>query len=240
MMTRDTADAAPPDDAALTRAAQAGEVAALGLLLERHRAGMRAVALSVLGPGADADDVMQDAALTALRRIRDVRDPAAVGAWLRMIVRNAGRSVLREALVLRPMSVDEVHLPSMDIGPEQWLERTALRDWVWEALEKLSPVLRMPLVLRHFAGGVASYEHIAYACGVPVGTVRSRLSQGRAKLADALAATADGPHGDAEQRVRASRDEARRMLAAARERSQGPAGRTRGHPTDRRTLARAS
>ncbi|MFE2042723.1 RNA polymerase sigma factor, partial [Streptomyces sp. NPDC059477] len=101
-MVRDTADSAPPDDADLTRAAQAGEVAALGQLLERHRAGMRAVALSVLGPGADVDDVMQDAALTALRRIGDVRDPAAVGAWLRMIVRNAGRSVLREALALRP------------------------------------------------------------------------------------------------------------------------------------------
>ncbi|MFE2042724.1 RNA polymerase sigma factor, partial [Streptomyces sp. NPDC059477] len=130
---------------------------------------------------------------------------------------------------------DEVHLPSTDIGPEQWLERTALRDWVWEALEELSPVLRMPLVLRHFAGGVTSHEQMPYeriedACGVPVGTVRSRLSQGRAKLATALAATADAPHGDAEQRVRASRNEARRMLAAARERSHGPADRPRGRP----------
>ncbi|MET8830184.1 sigma-70 family RNA polymerase sigma factor [Streptomyces sp. NPDC004610] len=221
-----SAGSAPLDDAALTRAARDGEVTALGLLLERHRAGMRAVALSILGPGADVDDVMQDAALTALRRIGDVREPAAVGAWLRMIVRNAARSVLRESVALRPLPVDEVHLPSTDIGPEQWLERNALRDWVWEALEELSPVLRMPLVLRHFTTSVTSYEQIAYACGVPVGTVRSRLNQGRAKLADALAATADAPHGDAEQRVLASRDEARRMLAAARQRSSGgPAGR---------------
>ncbi|MEU9336737.1 sigma-70 family RNA polymerase sigma factor [Streptomyces sp. NPDC048290] len=224
MLIPDTADTAPPDDATLTRAAQRGEVTALGHLLERHRAGMRAVALSILGPGADADDVLQDAALTALRRIGDVRDPAAVGAWLRMVVRNAARSVLRESAVLRSLPVDEVHLPSTDIGPEQWLERSALRDWVWAALEELSPVLRMPLVLRHFTASVTSYEQIAYACGVPVGTVRSRLSQGRAKLADALAATADAPHGDAEQRVRASRNEARRMLAAARDRSGGAVG----------------
>ena len=219
-MIREVAEVARVEDAGLTRAAQAGEVAALGLLLERHRAGMRAVALSILGPGADADDVMQDAALTALRRIGDVRDPGAVGAWLRMIVRNASRSVLRDSVVVRP--VDDLHLPSTDVGPEQWLEQNALRDWVWEALEELSPVLRMPLVLRHFTTGVSSYEQIADACGVPVGTVRSRLSQGRAKLAAALAATADAPHGDAGERVRASRIEARELLAAARSRTRRP------------------
>ncbi|MGW1209886.1 RNA polymerase sigma factor [Streptomyces sp. NPDC002499] len=220
-MIREVEEVPRVEDATLTRAAQAGEVAALGLLLERHRAGMRAVALSILGPGADADDVMQDAALTALRRIGDVRDPGAVGAWLRMIVRNASRSVLRDSVVVRP--VDDLHLASTDVGPEQWLERNALRDWVWEALEELSPVLRMPLVLRHFTAGVSSYEQIADACGVPVGTVRSRLSQGRAKLAAALAATADAPHGNAEDRVRASRIEAREMLAAARGRAHRPA-----------------
>ncbi|WP_446040381.1 RNA polymerase sigma factor [Streptomyces sp. SID1121] len=201
------------EDAALTRAAQAGEVTALGLLLERHRAGMRAVALSILGPGPDVDDVLQDAAVTALRRVGDVRDPAAVGAWLRMIVRNTSRSLVRGAVPYRPL--DDLHLPSTAPGPEQWLERHALRDWIWEAMEELSPTLRLPMVLRHFSTGVTSYERIAEAVGVPVGTVRSRLSQGRAKLATALAATADAPHGDTARRVRASRAEARETLAAA-------------------------
>ncbi|MGW1255443.1 RNA polymerase sigma factor [Streptomyces sp. NPDC002513] len=210
---RDVAEAERREDAMLARAAQAGEAAALGLLLERHRAGMRAVALSMLGPGVDADDVMQDAALTALRRIGDVRAPEAVGAWLRMIVRNASRSLLRDSVHTRP--VDDLALPALDGGPEQWLERNALRDWIWEALEELSPVLRMPLALRHFTTGVTTYEQIANVCGVPVGTVRSRLSQGRAKLATALAATADASHGDVERRVRASRIEARETLDAA-------------------------
>lgn len=137
LMMGDVAGAVYKEDAALTRAAQAGEVAALGLLLERHRAGMRAVAVSILGPGADADDVMQEAALTALLRIGDVREPAAVGAWLRMVVRNAARLVQRESAAVRPVS--ELPLPSAHLGPEQWLERNALRDWVWEALAELSP-----------------------------------------------------------------------------------------------------
>ncbi len=84
------------EDARLTRAAQAGDIAALGLLLEQHRAGMRAVALSILGPGPDADDAVQDATLIALCRIGDVRDPEAVGAWLRMIVRNQCRGLLSD------------------------------------------------------------------------------------------------------------------------------------------------
>ena len=85
----------PPTDEELTGRAQSGETAALGLLLARHQAPMRAVAMSLLGYGPDAEDAMQDAALTALRRIGDVRDPAAVGAWLKAIVRNAARMRLR-------------------------------------------------------------------------------------------------------------------------------------------------
>ena len=209
----DVDEAARLEDVLLTRAAQSGEVAALGRLLERHRDGVRAVALSILGPGADADDVMQDVALTALLRIGDVRDPAAVGAWLRMIVRNAGRLVLREAGLVRPVS--ELPVTAAQLGPEQWLERNALRDWVWEALAELTPALRMPLLLRYFAAEVTSYERIADACGIPVGTVRSRLSRGRAQMATALAATADTSHGPAEQRIRAGRVEAHELLAAA-------------------------
>ncbi|MFG2853438.1 RNA polymerase sigma factor [Streptomyces mirabilis] len=86
-----------PTDEELTRRAQVGETGALGLLLARHQAPMRAVAMSLLGYGPDAEDVVQDAALTALRRIGDVRDPAAVGPWLRAVVRNAARMRLRVA-----------------------------------------------------------------------------------------------------------------------------------------------
>ncbi|MGJ6965776.1 RNA polymerase sigma factor [Streptosporangium sp. G11] len=200
-------------DRDLTLGAQSGDVAALGLLLARHQAGMRAVALSLLGHGPDADDAVQDAALVALRRIGDVRDPAAVGPWLRMIVRNACRTRLRSAH--DTWSVDELVLPSPDATPEQALERHALRDWVWRAIEELPPPIRMTVMLRHFSSGVTSYQEIAAACAVPVGTVRSRLSQGRARLAESLLATAASAHGDAGELAAASRREALETLAAA-------------------------
>ncbi|MDX3098079.1 sigma-70 family RNA polymerase sigma factor [Streptomyces sp. ME19-03-3] len=212
-MAPDETAAAQAEDVTLTRAAQAGDITALGLLLERHRAGMRAVALSILGPGPDVDDVLQDAALTALRRVGDVRDPAAVGPWLRMVVRNGARSLLRGTVPTVP--VDDLVLRAADSGPERWLERNALRDWIWEAVEQLTPALRLPLVLRHFTTGVSSYEQIAAACGLPVGTVRSRLSQARAKLTQALADTADSAHDDSARRTSASRTEAHETLAAA-------------------------
>jgi len=71
-----------PSDAELVRAAQAGEMPAVSVLLEKHRAGMFAAALSILGNVPDAEDVVQDAALIALRRVSDVRRPESRPAVL--------------------------------------------------------------------------------------------------------------------------------------------------------------
>ncbi|WTW99082.1 sigma-70 family RNA polymerase sigma factor [Streptomycetaceae bacterium NBC_01309] len=212
-------------DVALTRSAQAGDAAALALLLERHRAGMRAVAMGVLGPGPDVDDVLQDAALVALARIADVRDPHSVGPWLRMVVRNNCRMLLRDSVPAEPFAdtfAETFAGPrtgpaprGVFADPEEVLQRHAMRDWVWEAVEALPVTLRLPLVLRHFTEGVTAYDHIAEVCGIPVGTVRSRLSQARAKLAGALAAAAEGAYSDARLRTAASWDEARDTLAEA-------------------------
>lgn len=207
------ATAGPQEDAALTLAAQAGDVSALALLLERHRPGMRAVAVSLLGAGPDVDDVMQEAALVALRRIVDVRDPAAVGPWLRMVVRNSCRTLLRASRRVEP--VEEVPLPPDGATPERVLETHALRNWIWEAVEALSPTLRLPVVLRYFSTGITSYQQIAEACAVPVGTVRSRLSQARTALAQALTATTATAHEDAIRRTEDSWHEAHDLLAAA-------------------------
>lgn len=201
-----------PTDAELTRAAQSGDVTSLGLLLARHQADMRAVALCVVGHGPDAEDAVQEAALVALRRIGDVRDPAAVGAWLRMVVRNECRMRLRAGRALS--LVPDFTLAASGPTPDQVLDGHALRDWVWHAIGELSAPLRQAVLLRHFSD-VTTYEQIAAACELPVGTVRSRLSQARTKLADALLTTADLTHPDAATLTRASRQEAVETLGAA-------------------------
>ncbi|MGW5481080.1 RNA polymerase sigma factor [Streptomyces sp. NPDC004008] len=206
----------PPTDEELTRRAQAGETGALGLLLARHQASMRAVALSLLGYGPDAEDAVQDAALTALRRIGDVRDPAAVGAWLRAIVRNAARMRLRATRETPGLDgLDHLHLRDHEPShPEQLVERHAMHDWIWYAVEELPPQLRLVLMLRHFSG-ITSYREIAAVCEVPVGTVRSRLNQARGKMARALLSTATQAHDDAAALTEESRHEAVATLEGA-------------------------
>ncbi|MFC7388441.1 RNA polymerase sigma factor [Sphaerisporangium rhizosphaerae] len=201
-------------DVALVLATRSGDAAALGLLLARHQAGMKAVALSVLGYGPDAEDVVQDATLVAMRRIGELRDPAAVGPWLRAIVRNGCRMRLRETRAVPVDDMETLGLPSAEPTPEDLLQDRALRDWIWHALDELSEPVRLVALLRHFSD-VSSYEQIAALCGVPVGTVRSRLSQARAKLTEALRRTADLAHDDSAAFARARRREAEEMLAAA-------------------------
>jgi RNA polymerase sigma-70 factor (ECF subfamily) len=173
----------------LVRAAQAGDALAMGVLLERHRARLYAVAASMLGP--DAEDAVHDTFLTALRRIGDLRDPDAFGTWLTTILVNTCRARLRRPryeIVERPL---EATLE--DAAAE--LDRTAQRDWLWTALGRLSEPLRLAVMLRHFSDA-SSYEEIAAICEVPIGTVRSRLSAARSQLFHSLAETIDGAHVD--------------------------------------------
>ena len=105
------------DDVELVHAAQAGNVAALGMLLESHRARLYATALAIVRDRAQAQDAVQEAFLVALRRIQDLREPAAAGAWLQTIVRNASprswasstfrrsRATGAERLVLKKLNI---------------------------------------------------------------------------------------------------------------------------------------
>src|SRR5687767_15413753 len=122
-------------DVELVCAAKAGDVAAFGALLESHRARLTASALAILGDRFQAQDAVQDAFLVALRRLDDLREPAAVGGWLHSIVRNQCRMRLRSRRELpREISVrDEMHRCEV----EEALEQSALRDWLWTALEEL-------------------------------------------------------------------------------------------------------
>ncbi|MEV0404040.1 RNA polymerase sigma factor [Actinoallomurus sp. NPDC050550] len=145
--------------------AQAGDAAALGSLLARHRAGMFAVALSVLRDRDESEDAVQDASILALARIGDLRDPAAIGPWLKMIVRNVCRKRPR---VTTPILTGGLPVAN-SVDPQELLERHALRDWVWHAIGQLSQPLRVVALLRYFSS-VTRYEEIAAGHRRPSGT----------------------------------------------------------------------
>jgi RNA polymerase sigma factor (sigma-70 family) len=184
-------------DAELARAAQEGDATSLGILLERHRAPLYAVALRMLGHGPHAEDAIQDAFLIALRSIDRLREPEAVGGWLHGILRNVCLRQLRERR--DEILFDEgapLERSSSEPSAEETIERLAMREWVWSALYELPEALRVTAMLRYF-GYFSSYEEISAILGVPVGTVCSRLSQVKVKLAEALLRTAGLEHDEA-------------------------------------------
>ncbi len=180
-------------DGDLVHSALAGDAAALGGLLERYRASLYASALAVLGDRAAALDAVQDTFLVALQRIGDVREPAAVGGWLHAVVRNVCLMRIRSSREI-PFGVLPEH-GTTGSDAEESLDRLALRDWVWTALEDLSEDVRVTVMLRYFTRRT-SYAEIASILGVPVGTVRSRLNHGKRKLADSLLEAAAAEHHD--------------------------------------------
>ncbi len=186
-------------DAELVSTAQRGDAASLGILLERHRAPLYALALRFLGHGPDAQDAVQDAFLIALRTIDRLREPEAAGGWLRGILRNVCLRRLREKRRGEVLFEEELprHVESgfLESSVEETIDRLAMREWVWTALGRLPEDLQATAMLRFF-GSHCSYEEISATLGVPMGTVKSRLNTVKLKLAGALLQTAGLEHDE--------------------------------------------
>lgn len=178
-----------PTDADLLAAFRQGNAPALGALLERHLPALRGSAIRRLGTRGDADDAVQETFLIALTHIGGVRDPQAVAAWLHAVL---GRVCLQMRRKVRhevpaTLSLEVIGADVSDI--ESRIDRQELREWIWRALAQLSEPLRVTAMLRYF-GSYDSYDELAAILGVPIGTIRSRIAEARARLADSLLATA--------------------------------------------------
>jgi RNA polymerase sigma factor (sigma-70 family) len=207
---------APADlaDAALVSAAQLGDTQAFALLVQQHTASLRAVAIATLGYVDEVDDAVQDALLIALRRLPQLRDPDAVGPWLRAVVRSSCLMLVRTRRPT-PVAEPELLLPAdAALEPAAVLERAATGDWVQQAVSELADPVREAVVLRYFSDW-SSYRQIAQLCGVPEDTVRSRLRDGRRALAGALQRSATSAHADAGRAAELSRGQAEETIAAS-------------------------
>lgn len=134
----------------------------------------------------DAQDVVQEAYLRALRYFDAFRGTHA-RAWLFAIVRHTAYTVRRRDRVatLTTEFSDELHSHgAAEQGPERDLDRREDVDRVQVALEGLPARFREVLVLREMQD--LTYEEIARIVRAPIGTVMSRLSRARARLAQAL------------------------------------------------------
>jgi RNA polymerase sigma-70 factor (ECF subfamily) len=191
----------PPLSAAeseLLEGIRAGYHAAFEVLVTAHQKPLYNLLLRLLGNPDDAADVLQETFLSAYRGASTFRGDCDIRTWLyRIAIRRAAnhrrwwRSRRQTSTISLDTDVVEEAAPSLsetlvapNADPEQqalWRERQAQ---VLAALAKLKFDFRVVVVMRDIRG--MSYEDIAAALEISVGTVKSRIARGRAMLRTAL------------------------------------------------------
>jgi len=147
-----------------------------------HLPSMRAFAMSLTRDAARADDVVQDAILKAWNNFDQFSKGTNLRAWLFTIVRNTYYSALRKTRREVPDS-EGAMAATLSEKPEHD-GRLAMADFE-KVFDQLPDEQREALILVGASG--MSYEEAAETCGVAVGTIKSRVNRGRAKLAQLLA-----------------------------------------------------
>ena len=187
------------DDRSLIAAHVAGDPDAFGTLFARHRDRLWAVALRTTGDREEAADALQDAMVSAFRKADGYREDAAVTTWLHRIVVNACLDRLRrrkvrvaDALPEEDHAVPAALREPEHASPEHRAELAERRDRVLAALATLPDEQRAALVLVDLQGH--SVDEAAAVLEVAPGTVKSRCSRGRARLAPLLADLRAGNH----------------------------------------------
>jgi RNA polymerase sigma-70 factor (ECF subfamily) len=181
------------EEAVLIERSRSGDLAAFNALVLAYQGQVYNLCLRMLRSPQGAQDAAQEAFLSAHRAVHRFRG-GSFRAWLLRIAANACYDELRRRRS-RPQvpleaSADEeclsARLPSPDEPLEQRAERLELARCLQEGLASLPPDQRLALILRDVQG--LAYEEVAEAAGVSLGTVKSRISRGRAALRDFLLA----------------------------------------------------
>lgn len=173
---RSTPDHSGRSDAELLAAHAAGDRDAFAELFGRHRARLHRLARWGTPTAEDADDVLQEAMLSAHRGAAAFRHDAAVGSWLHRIVLNACRDRLRRnaSRPTAPLPADDPAVPDRTAAVETSL-------MVGQALLRLPPEQRAAVVAVDMHG--YSVADAAAMLDVAEGTVKSRCARARVRLA---------------------------------------------------------
>lgn len=158
------------DEHDLVQRARAGDREALARLLEMHLPRAYPAALAILRSPQDAEDVLQEAAITALRQVSTLRETGAFSAWFLRIVVNRSRDLLRRRHVRAADDLDTATLPHDTRG---WSVEASLD--LTEALGQL-PAEHRTVVVLHYGLGYPT-EQVAAILGKAPGTVRRMLSE---------------------------------------------------------------
>lgn len=184
------------DDATLAEACCTGSSAAFECLVRRHQHKLLNVAFRITGVYEDACDVVQDAFISAWRKISDFRGEAQFSTWMTAIVINLSRTRLQQLQQHSKRSAYSLNAPfpeSDGMMPDppsntpsalHQMEETELRLALQRCIKALTPEFREVIVLRDMQE--MSYEEVGSVLNVREGTVKSRLFRARDAIKDCV------------------------------------------------------
>jgi RNA polymerase sigma-70 factor (ECF subfamily) len=165
----------------LVGACQRGDRDAFRALFEAYKNKVYSIAYRFAGDEAAAMDIAQDTFVKLFSVIRDFRGDSSFDTWIYRMVVNSCLDHRRRGWRLLPLSDDfAVSLPEPARSSLDELLRSEMGERVRAAIDRLSPDLRIAIVLRYTEG--LSYDEIAEVLGCSVGTVASRLNRAHKKL----------------------------------------------------------
>ena len=165
--------------------ARRGDADAFEQLVVAYRDQVFRLALRMCGNEADADEVAQEAFLSAWKALPNFRGDSRFSTWLYQLTSHAAIDLMRrEKRQIAAEDITEVSAPDPGPSPQQQAERSETRQAVRDAMGQLSPEYRQIVVLRFLQE--LSYEEIGVVLKLPPGTVKSRLNRAKAQLKDIL------------------------------------------------------
>jgi RNA polymerase sigma-70 factor (ECF subfamily) len=178
------------DEDFLVQAARQGNLEAFNQLVLTYQGQVFALAYRLLGDREQAADVAQETFLSAFQHIGRFQR-GYLRAWLLRIATNLCYDALRrrrsrptaplETLLTQP-DASELHSHEAETDPETYAEQQELAQEIQRALNRLPPEQRAAVVLCDNEG--FPYAEAAQILGISLGTLKSRLSRGRARLRD--------------------------------------------------------
>ncbi|MCL2854690.1 MAG: sigma-70 family RNA polymerase sigma factor [Defluviitaleaceae bacterium] len=176
--------------------AQKGNMAAFEEILTAYEKFIYNFARRLMGNTEDAEDITQEVAIKIYRNLHNCRGEGLLRAWIARITHNACMDALRRKKGKYQDSLEMAEeLSGLELvddteSPEETLVRKELGQYLEGALMQLPPSYRALITLRDMDG--YSYEEVAEILSLPIGTVKSRLFRGRAKLKSILTEQSGG------------------------------------------------
>lgn len=208
-----------PADIELVERAKAGDLLAFEELVRRHERAIYGLALKMLRHPHDAEDVTQQAFLSALEHLSSFRQEGSFGAWLSRIAAHAALKVIRKRNGLETVSIDEAARSQPEDGPiphpefiadwrqspDQLVHARELGQLLDEALAELDEKHRLVFLFRDVQG--LSIAETADLLGISEANVKVRLLRARLQLRERLTrvlgdpATVRAPHRHSAEQV---------------------------------------